>query len=456
MAASQDGVGRAVLVLALGILALAAIPGLLSRGLAPDEKAPPGEAVPVSFQLTTFADLEGWASDDFAGVLEAFLRSCEIPAEMAENSEYLARPFGGGSHALPGGEPVAGRISDWREVCALAADVPHETDATRRFLENYFTPVAVSGAPDAAVGKSVPGQKKGQSTRTGLFTGYYEPEMTGSRTQGPEGSVPLLEKPGDLVSIDLGDFRDDLKGKRLAGRVVNGALKPYDDRASIETGKLGQAAKPVVWIDDPVDAFFLHIQGSGRVLLDTGQTLRVGYAGQNGHPYVAIGRALIERGEMTLEEVSMQAIRSWLTSHPDEAADIMRVNTSYVFFHRLEVSDPNLGPLGAGGVNLTPWRSLAVDRTFHALGVPVWLETTLPPGPIADLDDAGTETGPSFQRLMVAQDTGGAITGAVRGDVFFGWGEEATDLAGRMKQEGRMALLLPNHLAARLGRDASV
>lgn len=453
MAASRGGVVRAGLVLALGIVALAAIPGLLSRSLAPGEKAPPGEPVPISFQIISFDDLAGWASDDLGGVLEAFLRSCEISPKMAENSEYLARPFGGGSHELPGGEPVAGRISDWRAVCALAADVPHETDATRRFLENNFTPVAVSGET-----------RVGENASAGLFTGYYEPEMTGSLTQGPEGSVPLLEKPGDLVSIDLGDFRDDLKGKRLAGRVVEGALKPYDDRASIETGKLGGAARPLVWIDDPVDAFFLHIQGSGRVMLDTGETLRVGYAGQNGHPYVAIGRALIERGEMTLEEVSMQAIRSWLTSHPDEAADIMRVNTSYVFFHRLAVSDPNLGPLGAGGANLTPWRSLAVDRTFHALGVPVWLETTLPPDPdggpagdpVADPDDAGTDTGAPLQRLMVAQDTGGAITGAVRGDVFFGWGEEATDLAGRLKQEGRMALLLPNHLAARLGRDASV
>lgn len=453
MAASRGGVVRAGLILALGIVALAAIPGLLSRSLAPGEKAPPGEPVPISFQIISFDDLAGWASDDLGGILEAFLRSCEIPQKRAKNSEYLARPFGGGSHELPGGEPVAGRISDWREVCALAAAVPHETTATRRFLENNFTPVAVSGETGADE------TSDGKNTSAGLFTGYYEPEMTGSLAQGPEGSVPLLEKPGDLVSINLGDFRDDLKGKRLAGRVVAGALKPYDDRASIETGKLGQAARPLVWIDDPVDAFFLHIQGSGRVMLDTGETLRVGYAGQNGHPYVAIGRALIERGEMTLEEVSMQAIRSWLTSHPDEAADIMRVNTSYVFFHRLEVSDPNLGPLGAGGTNLTPWRSLAVDRTFHALGVPVWLETTLPPdrvagGPVASGDDAGT--GAPLQRLMVAQDTGGAITGAVRGDVFFGWGEEATDLAGRMKQQGRMALLLPNHLAARLGRDASV
>lgn len=443
MTVSQDRVGRAVLVLALGIVVLGGFLGFLSRGLGPKDRGPVEEAVAIEFQPVTFGDLEGWASDDLAGVIEAFLRSCDIPPKMAENRDYLARPFGGGSHQLPGGEPVAGRIADWQAVCAEAKKLTAAPDAVRRFLEKNFTPVAISG----------------RGERTGLFTGYYEPQMSGSRTKTSDRAVPLIEKPVDLVSIDLGDFRDDLKGKRLAGRVVDGKLKPWEDRAAIEGAEQGKDVKPLVWIDDPVDAFFLHIQGSGRVRLASGETVRVGYAGQNGHPYVAIGKVLVERGHIALEDVSMQSIRSWLTAHPTEAGDVMRTNTSYVFFSELDVTDPNLGPLGAGGTNLTPWRSLAVDRTFHALGVPVWLETTLPSGPIADAGAAQANqlTEPLLMtRLMVAQDTGGAITGPVRGDVFFGWGEEATDLAGRMKQEGRMTLLLPNHLAARLGRDEAV
>lgn len=445
MTASRYGVLRAGLVLTIGILALGGFLGLLSGGLAPEGQAPQEEPVAIRFQTTAFEELEGWPSDDLAGVMDAFLRSCEMPPEMAENSAWLARPWGGGSHLLPGGEPVAGRMADWAGICSAAADLPAETSRIRRFMEDNFTPVAVLAA----------------SGHAGLFTGYYEPHMTGSRTPTSERAVPLLAKPDDLISIDLGDFRDELKGKRLAGRVIDGALKPYKDRAAIEAEKNASGTRPLVWIDDPVDAFFLHIQGSGRVTLDTGETVRVGYAGQNGHPYVAIGKVLLERGAMTLEEISMQSIRAWLTSHASEAAQVMAANTSYVFFREIDVSDPALGPLGAGGVSLTPWRSLAVDRRFHALGVPVWLETSLPGDPGAqagetqggEIGAADVLTGALLQRLMVAQDTGGAITGAVRGDVFFGWGEEAEDLAGRMKSQGRITLLLPNAVAARLPSD---
>lgn len=433
--ATGDGIGRGVLVLILGVLALGGFVGMLGRVLQPEDKGPLEKPVPIRFQITDFQSLKGWASDDLAGVVSAFLRSCEPPDGVTDEAAWAARPFGGGSHKLTSGEPVAGRRADWEDVCRKMAALPQKTADIRAFFEAGFTPVSVTD------------ETQNEGAGEGLFTGYYEPEMTGSRAPRGSTSVPLLEKPADLISIDLGDFRDDLKGKRLAGRVENGALKPYEDRGAIEAGELGAQGKPLVWIDDPVDAFFLHIQGSGRVMLDTGEMLRVGYAGQNGHPYVAIGKVLLERGVMTRDEISMQSIRAWLTLNPDEAADVMKVNTSYVFFHRLNVTDPNLGPLGAGGTNLTPWRSLAVDRTFHALGVPVWLDTTLPPDAV---DVADKENLVSFQRLMVAQDTGGAIRGPVRGDVFFGWGEEATDLAGRMKQQGRMTLLLPNPLAARL------
>lgn len=189
--------------------------------------------------------------------------------------------------------------------------------------------------------------------------------------------------------------------------------------------------------------------------------MRVGYAGQNGHPYVAIGRVLVDRGEIPLDKISMQTIRAWLETNPDEAPEVMGVNTSYIFFTQLDIQDPALGPLGAAGTSLTPGRSLAIDRKYHALGVPVWLETELPPEGFGEgfsegasegesKNDGGTNSGERFERLMIAQDTGGAIQGAVRGDIFFGPGSEAADVAGRMKQQGQMSLLLPNALAARL------
>jgi membrane-bound lytic murein transglycosylase A len=437
--AGASRTGRGVLVLVCGVVALGVLTVLGTRMLQQEDQQPLDKPAPIKLKITKFEALPGWESDDLAGLVEAFLRSCPVHADRASNAGYMARPFGGGSWALPGGEPVAGRRADWHHVCAGMAALPQDTGQIRRFLEAEFTPVSVEAAPESAQGTSSPQQTHG------LFTGYYEPEMTGSREPKTSASVPLLEKPDDLIAVNLGDFRDELKGKRLAGRIVGTALKPYEDRGAIEAGDLWGKARPLVWIDDPVDAFFLHIQGSGRVLLDGGQTMRVGYAGQNGHPYVAIGKVLIERGEMTREAVSMQAIRTWLTSHEAEAKEVMNINTSYVFFHELDITDPNLGPHGAGGTSLTPWRSLAVDRSFHALGVPVWLDTVLPPGS-ADGEAEGTP----LQRLMVAQDTGGAITGPVRGDVFFGWGEEAADLAGHMKSQGTMTLLLPNALAARL------
>lgn len=421
---------RSVFLIVAEILFLAAIVVALARLVIMPIKSVPPESVlevPIQFEPVSFDDLIGWADDPLDGVRGTFLRSCAPLLENRGDTEYLSHPFGGTSHVL-GDTPVAGTNANWLALCEQAEALSEDGDSFREFLEAEFTPVSISGE----------GQK------TGLFTGYYEPELRGARTQIESHWVPLLPKPDDLVSIDLGLFRDDFKGNRLAGRVVSGKLKPFEDRAEIEEGALGKSAKPIVWVDDPVDAFFLHIQGSGRVELDTGEVVRVGYAGQNGHPYLAIGKVLVERGAMPLEEVSMQSIRAWLTANPEEGRDVMRQNASYIFFQELDVPDPDLGPLGAAGTNLTPGRSLAVDRKYHALGVPVWLETTLPN------EETQEKKANPYNRLMVAQDTGGAIRGAVRGDVFFGAGPRATDLAGRMKQEGKMTLLLPRDLAARI------
>lgn len=265
----------------------------------------------------------------------------------------------------------------------------------------------------------------------GLFTGYYEPTIEASRTQQGDYTVPIYARPADLVEVNLGDFRETLKGQRIAGRVVDGRLKPYPDRTAIEDGALGDKNLELYYARDPVSVFFLQIQGSGRLQLDDGSVRRVGYAAQNGHVYYAIGKELIKRGHLTSDNVSMQAIRAWLAANPAEGRDVMNTNPSYVFFRELDTD----GPQGSTTLVLTPERSLAVDPKFISYHLPLWLETTYPESP--------SEKGMPFTRVMVAQDTGGAITGAVRGDVFFGAGDRAAHLAGLMKQPGRYYVLLP-------------
>jgi membrane-bound lytic murein transglycosylase A len=225
--------------------------------------------------------------------------------------------------------------------------------------------------------------------------------------------------------VDLGRFRPAWHGERIAGRVVSGNLVPYPSRAEIERGALDADRLALFWVDDPVDAFFLQVQGSGRVALPNGTQIRLGYDGQNGQPYVAIGKKLVERGALTVDQVSLQSIRAWIKAHPDQADTLMDENPSYVFFRELAGD----GPLGSEGVVLTAGRSLAVDRNFIPLGAPVYLAT----------DDS---TSP-LQRLMVAQDTGGAINGPVRGDVFWGFGADAETRAGNMRAQGKYYLLLP-------------
>ena len=311
-----------------------------------------------------------------------------------------------------------GTIGQWRGPCetalALDADTLRKDDA-RAFFQSDFTPYLVGNG----------------KTSEGLFTGYYEPELRGNLTRDGKYQTAIYLKPDDMVSVDLGEFSDELKGKKLVGRLSGSSLKPYYDRAEIEGGALSGRDLEMVWVDDAVDAFFLQIQGSGRVVLPDDSVLRIGYAATNGQAYYAIGRELIERGALTRETVSLQTIRKWLHDNPDEADAVMNTNASFVFFQPLK-TDPDAGPLGSQGVALEPGRSLAVDRRFHAMGVPVWLETSDPMN--ADR---------TFHRLMVAQDTGGAIRGPVRGDIFFGPGEDAALFAGHMNRTGQKFILLP-------------
>jgi len=368
----------------------------------------------VRLTLAGFGDLPGWSEGDMRAALSAFRRSCASFEAMDPE-------------ALLGGENYSGKVREWLPVCQTARRAGASKTAARIFFEENFRPFAISDAEG----------------REGLFTGYYEPVLRGSRTRSAEYPTPLYGRPGDLVIVDLGRFRPGLAGDRLAGRVEDGQLLPYPSRGDIVRGVLEGRATPLLFVDSGIDAFFLHIQGSGRVELAEGGTVRVGYEAQNGHPYVAIGRVLIDAGEITKDGVSMQSIRTWLQDHPDRAEEVMDTNPSYVFFREMELGDPALGPVGAQGVGLTDEASLAVDRRFHAFGMPMWLDGFAP--------QAG-EGDRKFQRLLIAQDTGGAIRGVVRGDVFWGHGAGPADIAGRMQHRGELYVLLPKAVAARQAR----
>ena len=365
-------------------------------------------------QSVTFGDLDGWVADQQGLALASLRRSCAKISRMPDE-----RSLGAGE--------VAGTAADWRMICgavdAVNAGNPHQ--AARKFFETWFSPYRVVN--------------RNGDTDEGLFTGYYEPSLVGSRQRGGAYQTPLYARPPDLVTVELGTFRSDFAGRRIAGRLKDGKLLPYATRAQIVDGALVDKADVLVWVNDPVSAFFLQIQGSGRVKLAQGGEMRLGYAATNGQTYTAIGRELVRTGALTRENVSLQTIRAWLAANPKKAAKVMAINKSYVFFREIKGE----GPIGAQGVPLTPVRSLAVDRKYIPLGVPIWLEAT---APSAD-NDAPDQT---LRRLMVAQDTGGAIQGPIRGDVFWGHGLAAEQIAGRMKHTGRYFLLLPKTVAARI------
>lgn len=335
-----------------------------------------------------FAALPGWQQDDLRQAWPAFQQSCSV---------------------------LAARAAEWKTPCAAARAVDGQDGAAvRRFFETYFVPNQVR-EPDGS--------------DTGLVTGYYEAMLYGSRKRGGAYQTPLYRVPDDLITVDLGAIYPDLKNRRLRGKLSGKTLVPYPSRAEIDRTPL--KGRELLWVNDPVEAFFLEVQGSGRVQLDGGETVRVGYADQNGHPYKAIGRWFVEQGIMTPDQVSAQSIRAWLAANPARRQEVLNVNASYIFFTEQKVSDPNAGPRGALNVPLTPGRSIAIDRSILPLGAPVWLSTTMP------------RDGAPLQRLVMGQDVGGAIRGAVRADFFFGFGPEATENAGLMKQQGSLWVLLP-------------
>ena len=293
--------------------------------------------------------------------------------------------------------------------------------AVRLYFETFFVPHQVFNA---------------DGTDQGLVTGYYEPLVRGARKRGGVYQTPLYRAPEDMINVDLASIYPDLKSLRLRGRLVTNKLVPYWSRAELMQNDL-LAGRELVWVDDAIDAFFLQVQGSGRVYLAEGkETIRLAYAEQNGHPYKSIGRYLVDKGEMTLEQASAQSIKAWYASHPARQQELLNANPSYVFFREEKLVDASKGPKGALGVPLTPQRSIAIDAQFLPLGAPIFLATTQPASEAP------------LQRLMVAQDTGGAIRNPVRADVFWGFGAAAGELAGKMKQRGAMWVLLPKTTGA--------
>ena len=385
---------------------LAAV-AILMQGCAPQPE--PEEPDRLVLRPASFGDLPGWEADDQSAALQALKRSCAVLEERADDAPLDIVPLGG-------------HVGDWRAVCVGAAAV-EEGDSARAFFESHFTPY----------------EARNNAQAQGLFTGYFEPELRGALREDARYRVPLYSRPQDLVSVDLGQFRPELAGERIAGRVADGMLEPYATRTDIDTGALAEQGLELAWVDDPIDAFFLHIQGSGRIAFENRTVRRVAYAGTNGHNYVSIGRRLVDLGAFAPEEVTMPAIRDWLDANPDRAPEVMRENASYVFFRWLGEAQAAEGPVGAQGAVLTAGRSLAVDRRFVPLTVPIWLDGTAP-------DPDPTKEDRPLRRLMVAQDTGSAIRGPVRGDVYWGTGDEAGAVAGRMKHQGRYWLLLPRGL----------
>jgi len=362
------------------------------------------------FARTDWNALPGWHDDDLSQFWPVFVLNCKA----------LMRPVWGALTAPARATPRA-----WQPVCLAAADPaqaprPDDSAAIRRFLQTHLQ--AWQLLDDAGM------------PAVNTVTGYYEPLVRGSLRQGGVYRWPLYAVPDDLLTVDLGSVYPELAGKRVRGKLDGRRVVPYDTRAEMAAAPQRQP-HALVWIDDPVDAFFLQIQGSGRVLLtdgpEQGATLRMAYADHNGRPYASIGRWLADQGELPLAQASMQNIRDWARRHPHRVQEMLNVNPAMVFFRAEAIADAELGPRGAYGVPLSSQRAIAVDTRFVPLGTPVFLATSWP------------ASKQSLNRLVFAQDTGAAIQGAARADFYWGFGDAAGALAGRMKQRGQMWLLWP-------------
>jgi len=390
---ARQGTAVARRLVAAGILVAVALTGCAT---APTPVTPPPEPKPAPeakprLVPDRWTSLPGWQADALEEAWPAFLKSCGVLRSR----------------------------DGWQQACERAGLISAgNRGEVRAYFEQQFTPWRVVNA---------------DATESGLITGYYEPLVRGSRKASARYRYPIYGVPDDLLAIELGEQYPQLKGLRLRGRLDGRKVVPYYDRNQIDSGVRALSGREIAWTDDAIDLFFLQVQGSGRVRFENGETLRIGYADQNGYPYRSIGKLLVERGELTVEQASLQGIKAWAKKNPDKVRELLDYNASYVFFRELPPGPD--GPLGAMGLPLTAGRSVAIDPRTVPLGAPVFLATTFP------------NSDRSLTRLMLAQDTGGAIKGGVRADFFWGFGEEAGKQAGRMRQQGRMWVLLPNGIA---------
>jgi membrane-bound lytic murein transglycosylase A len=350
-------------------------------------------------------DIPGWPADDHAAAFATFLASC--------------RTIVRGLPPAQASKPVANALVPLCEA-ALKAKVKTDRQA-RAFFEARFQPAEIS-----RIGET-----------EGFLTGYYEPIVSGSRVRTAEYTVPMYRRPPDLIAEAPPAEGGAPANKGRAWRLEGGTRVPYHDRAAIDGGALAGKGLEICWLKDPIDAFFIHIQGSSRVRLEDGTVLRLNYDGHNGHAYTPVGRILVQREAVPKEEMSMDRIRQWMQANPNQAAALRNENKSYIFFRVASLADHEEA-IGAQGIPLTADRSIAVDRNLHAYGTPFWIDAALPL--------TGVNASDHFQRLMIAQDTGGAIIGPARADIYFGAGEKAGQVSGRIRHPGRFVMLIPNAL----------
>lgn len=360
-----------------------------------------GEYTPLAW-----ADVAGWALDDHVLAYKAFRVSCASIAAQ-KNPPDDSKALG----------------ASLREPCRAARSQELTDDVkARAFFESNFLPVQISRLGEDA----------------GFVTGYYEPILEGSRTQTDVFNVPVYRRPSNLFVRGFTQDSPSLPNKgQVFRKIGRRKLVPYYDRAEIEDGAIAGRGLEICWLKDQTDLLFAQIQGSARIRLQDGSTIRINYDSHNGYPYTAVGRILIDRGIIPKEQMSMQKIREWMEQNPDGANDVRRQNRAYVFFHEVPLSDKD-EPVGAQGVPLTPGRSIAVDNSLHVYGTPFFIAGELP------IDSPQSKT--PFRRLMVAQDTGSAITGPARADIYYGAGPEAGHIAGRFRHNMRFVMLVPKSL----------
>ncbi|MGZ5914187.1 MAG: MltA domain-containing protein [Hyphomicrobium sp.] len=362
----------------------------------------PSTPQPTTLTPTTFADLPGWQTDDHLAALKTFVRSCDKVIK-----------------GIPG-VPADATSAALADACRAAIALKSPTKASAKaFFEARFIPNRIV-----------------HKDSCGLLTGYYEPVLEGSRTRQGPYQTPVYRRPPDLLNV-VAETQRAVKSDTLTHvRRTDAGTTPYYTRAEIEQGALANKGLELLYLADPVDVFFMHIQGSGRIHLTDGTTTRINYDGKNGHPYTSIGRYLVEKGLLDANKVSMQKLCKWLRDDPERGKQVMWQNASFIFFRELRDVEADAGPMGALSVSLTPGRSLAVDPTYAPLGSPVYVSApTLPP--------ISGKKGDGFNRLMVAQDVGSAIKGPERGDIYFGSGEKAGKIAGVTKHPGNFFVLVP-------------